>query len=765
MKWNLSIIAIGIAMTLWIVPQACGQTFTPMATDARIEKKIDSLLRLMTLEEKIGQMNQYNGSWDVTGPAPQSGGDAIKYQQIRKGEVGAMLNVLGVKNTREIQQLAVNNSRLGIPLLFGYDVIHGYQTMMPIPLGETASWDMQVLEKSARVAAVEATAAGVNWTFAPMMDVSRDARWGRVMEGAGEDPYLGAQAAVARVRGFQGPDLSLANTLAACAKHFAAYGFGEAAREYNTVEITENTLQNVVLPPFKAAAEAGVATFMNAFNEIGGVPATASTYLQRDLLKGAWGFQGFVVSDWGSIRELITHGVAADKREASRLAALGGSDMDMESSAYTTTLAQLVRDGNVPMAYVDDAARRILRVKFLLGLFDDPYRYCDEAREKQYVGAPEHVAIAREVGRKSIVLLKNEGQLLPLAKNAGSIAVIGALAADKDVPLGSWRGQAVTGSAVSLLEGIQAAVAPGVKVVYEPGYKLTTGLRSFVQDLTFAQDDGSGFKAAIKAAKNAEIVVMAIGEDCWQSGEARSQVDITLKGRQEELLREILKVNKRVVVVLMNGRPLAIPGVAEVSPAILEAWHLGSQAGNSIADVLFGDYNPAGKLPISFPRATGQAPIYYNRKSTGRPVNSENNVFWSHYTDAPNTPLYPFGYGLSYTNFQYSELKLSASEIYPSETLQVQVTLTNTGSRAGEEVAQLYVRDLVGSVTRPVKELKGFQKVLLRPGESRQLTFSLTTKDLAFFTGNREWAAEPGDFEVFVGGNSEETLKGAFKLN
>ncbi len=551
-----------LALSLAFIPGAGAQGLVNPAT----EKKIDALLAQMTLEEKVGQLNQYCSAFDVTGPAPSAGAQKVMYDQIRQGLVGSVLNVTGAEATRKMQQLAVEGSRLKIPMIFGLDVIHGYRTMFPTPLGEAASWDMAALEQSARIAATEAAAAGVHWTFAPMVDVAWDARWGRIMEGAGEDPYLGAQAAVARVRGFQGRDLAALDTIAACAKHYAAYGFSEAGRDYNTVDMSEHRLRNVVLPPFKAAAEAGVATFMNSFNEIAGIPSTGNPHLQRDILKGEWGFPGFVVSDWGSIGEMVPHGYAENLEQASRIAIAAGSDMDMESRGYVAHLASLVKAGKVDVKLVDDAVRRVLRVKFALGLFDDPYRYSDAAREKQALGNPAHAAAARDVARKSIVLLKNEGGLLPLDKGAKTIAVIGPLAADKDAPLGNWRAQAVTGSAVSLLEGIQAAVPSTTRVVHAEGVKLVTGPRNFMARSVINTTDRSGIPAAVEAARSADVVVLAIGEDAFQSGEGRSQVDIGFKGLQEELIKAVLEANKRVVVVLMTGRPLVLGWTAEKRP-------------------------------------------------------------------------------------------------------------------------------------------------------------------------------------------------------
>ncbi len=717
----------------------------------------------MTLEEKVGQLNQYSETFDLTGPPPAAGGAQERLQRIQNGRVGSMLNVSGAEATCRAQRLAVENSRLAIPMLFGLDVIHGYRTMFPIPLGEAASFDLEAIELSARVAATEAAAAGLHWTFAPMVDIARDARWGRIMEGAGEDPFLGAAVAAARVRGFQGEELHALDTIAACAKHFAAYGFIEAGREYNTVDISEHTLRNVVLPPFKAAVDAGVATVMTSFSEIGGVPATGDARLQREILKGEWGFEGFVVSDWDSIGEMTYHGVAADEGEASALAIKAGCDMDMESSAYIEHLAALVESGVVEESLVDDAVRRVLRVKFRLGLFEDPYRYCAGAREESVLLSEPHLAAACDVARKSIVLLKNDGAVLPLAKTGGSIAVIGSLAADKDSPLGSWRGRAIPDSAVSLLEGIRAAVGEGVRVSYAEGAPLVTGERSFIEELELNEDDRSGFPEAVAAAKSADVVIIAVGEEAFQSGEARSVVDLRLKGVQEDLLKAVHEANPNVVVVVMSGRPLVLTWAAGHVPAILQCWHLGSEAGHAIADVLFGDHNPSGKLPVSFPRHGGQEPLYYNHKNTGRPA-TEGDVFWSHYSDESNEPLYPFGFGLSYTTFEISEPEISSASLAMDGELVVTATVKNTGERAGAEVVQLYVRDLVGSVTRPVKELKGFARVELDPGASTTVRFTLTADDLAFYNKRERWEAEPGDFVVLVGSSSEDLKEARFTL-
>lgn len=732
--------------------------------DPEIEKKVDDLLSKMTLEEKIGQMNQYSNSFDVTGPIPTSTANLNKYNQIKSGKVGSMLNVVGTKATRKMQELAVENSRLGIPLIFGLDVIHGYKTIFPIPLGEAASWDMVAIEKSARISAIEASASGIHWTFGPMVDICRDPRWGRIMEGAGEDPYLGSQVATARVNGFQGDNLKENNTIAACAKHYAGYGFGQAGRDYNTVDISMKTLRDIVLPPFKACAEAGVATYMNSFNELFGLPATGSELLLRQILKGEWDFQGFVVSDWGSIGEMMEHGVAKDNYDAANLAVHAGSDMDMQSSAYIDNLEKLVKDGKVDGTLIDDAVRRILRIKFQLGLFDDPYLYCNEVRGETLLKHPDHIQAARDVARKSIVLLKNKKDILPLKKDISSIAVIGPLADEKDAPIGNWRAQGEKKSAVSLLEGVKNGVSSETKIYYAQGCKLVESNKfSFDSVPVINQTDRKSFEDAIEIAKKAEVVLLAVGEDAFQSGEASSRANINLPGLQHELIRKIYEVNQNIVLILMNGRPLTISWEAENLPAILETWFLGSESGNAISDVIFGDYNPSGKLPVTFPRVLGQVPIYYNHKNTGRPA-KENVKFTSKYIDVDWTPLYPFGYGLSYTEFDYLRLKIESEKISRDGYLNVSVKVKNKGKVAGTEIVQLYIRDLVGSVTRPVKELKGFRKVHLEPGKSKKVEFKISVSQLAFYGNNNEFIVEPGEFEVLVGGNSEDVLKTGFEV-
>jgi beta-glucosidase len=729
-----------------------------------LEAKVDSVLNLMTLEEKVGQLNQYNGFWEITGPTPKEGQAAKKYDDLKKGLVGSMLNVRGVKDVRALQKIAVEETRLGIPLIFGFDVIHGYKTISPIPLAESASWDMEAIKRSAAMAAEEASAVGLNWTFAPMVDVARDARWGRVMEGAGEDAFLGSKIAVARVQGFQGTDLAATNTILACAKHFAGYGFAESGRDYNTVDVSETTLQNTIFPPFKAAVDAGVRTFMNSFNELNGIPATGNRYLQRQILKGDWNFGGFVVSDWGSINEMIAHGYAKDSKQAAEIAIKAGSDMDMESSAYVGYLVELVQEGKVSEKLVDDAARRILKVKFELGLFDNPYKYCDETREKETVGSAKFQEEVLDMAKKSIVLLKNESELLPLKKAGLKIALIGALANDKTSPLGSWRIAADDESAVSVLEGLQKY--EGNKLSYVKGADVSVGRTQFVWETKINMTDKSGFPEAITAAKQADVVIMVLGEHGLQSGEGRSRSDLGLPGVQQELLETIFKANPNVVLVLNNGRPLAIPWADENIPAIVEGWHLGTQSGNAIAQVLYGDYNPSGKLPMTFPRNVGQVPIYYNYKNTGRPVmNEPESVFWSHYIDVENTPLYPFGYGLSYSKFEYSDLTLSDASFSKNGKIVVSVKVKNTGKVTGKEVVQLYIRDLIGSVTRPVKELKGFEMIELKANETKEITFNIDNKTIEFYTANNKWEAEPGDFNVFVGGSSAKTLQMNFQYS
>ena len=770
MKKIIQFVLITLLFTVQINCQNTKNVISKTMSATTINQKVDSLLGLMTLKEKIGQMNQYNGFWDVTGPSPIQGDAAKKYEHLKAGLVGSMLNVRGVKEVMAVQKIAVEETRLGIPLIIGFDVIHGYKTISPIPLAESASWDLKAIKKSAQVAASEAAASGINWTFAPMVDISRDARWGRVMEGAGEDPFLGSKIAFARVKGFQGDDLSSENTIAACAKHFAGYGLTEAGKEYNTVDVGLSTLYNTILPPFKATIEADVKTFMNSFNELNGIPATGDKFLQRDLLKGSWNFKGFVVSDWGSIGEMIPHGYAKDGKEAAKLAAIAGSDMDMESYVYVEHLETLVKEGKIDEALINDAARRILTVKYELGLFDDPYKYCDLNREKQVIGSRENNEIVLDMAKKSIVLLKNdklpnqEKKLLPLKKQGLTIALIGALANDNNSPLGSWRIAADDNTAVTVLEGLKQY--KGNSLVYKKGADLTLGETAFIHEVTINTNDKSEFNEAIAVAKKSNVVIMVLGEHGFQTGEGRSRTNLDLPGVQQELLEAIFKVNQNIVLVLNNGRPLTITWADEHIPAIVEAWHLGTQAGNAIAQVLYGDYNPSGKLPMTFPRNVGQIPIYYNYKNTGRPLAYEDKkmVFWSHYSDVENTPLYPFGYGLSYTSFEYKNLKLDKNKIPTNGEIQLSVEVSNTGKYDGEEVVQLYIRDLVGSITRPIKELKGFEKIMIKAGETKTIIFTINSEILQFYTANKKWEVEPGDFNIWIGGDSKASLKESFTV-
>lgn len=705
----------------------------------------------MTLDEKIGQLNQYNDDHEATGPLTV---DKNKADQMRKGQIGSLLNTKGTERVRYWQNIAMQ-SRLKIPLLFGQDVIHGYKTTFPIPLAEACSWDLNAIEKSARVAAVETSASGINWTFAPMVDIARDPRWGRVMEGAGEDPYLGSKIAYARIKGFQG-NLGDTNSIMACAKHFAAYGAAIGGRDYNSVDMSDVTLWNVYLPPFKAAVDAGCATFMNSFNDINGVPSTANKYLQRTVLKGLWDFKGFVVSDWGSIGEMVNHGNVANNYEAALAAITAGSDMDMESRSYKNNLAQLVKDKKVPVSLIDDAVRRILTKKFELGLFDDPYKFCNAEREQKALNDPAHTKIARDIASKSIVLLKNENHLLPLSKNTKTIAFIGPLVKEVTQNKGFWDVDVPgvdTNFIVSQWQGLQNKVGSTSNILYAKGCEIEG-------------DDTSKFAEAVDVAKQADVIVVSVGERREMTGEARSRSNLHLPGVQEELVKELLATGKPVVVLINAGRPLVFNYIADHAPAILYTWWLGSEAGNAIADVLFGDYNPSAKLVITFPRSEGQIPIYYSHFNTGRPATNDKDKFYrSAYLDESIYPKYEFGYGLSYTTFKYGNFSLNNTKMKANEQIKVSVTVTNTGNYDGEEIVQLYLRDLVGSIVRPVEELKDFKKVFLKAGESKTIDFTIDKEKLSFYNQQLKWVAEPGDFEVMIGASSRDIKwKEKFKL-
>ncbi|MGH7701229.1 MAG: glycoside hydrolase family 3 N-terminal domain-containing protein, partial [Gemmatimonadales bacterium] len=690
---SLRFAPLGALIAAAALPATGARAQTPRPA---VERRIDSILALMTLEEKLGQLN-----------LPSSLGPGLTPEQIeltRRGRVGGFLNVVGAERARAIQRVAVEESRLKIPLLLGYDVIHGYRTTFPIPLAEAATWNPELVEQAARVAAREAAAAGVNWTFAPMVDIARDPRWGRIAEGSGEDPYLGSVMAAARVRGFQGTDLAAPDAVLATTKHFAAYGGAEAGRDYNTVDVSERTLREIYLPPFKAALDAGAGSVMTAFNEIAGVPATANRWLLTTVLREEWGFDGLVVSDWTSVDELRAHGVAGSRAQAGRLALLAGTDMDMVSAIYVDSLPALVRAGRIPQATVDEAVRRVLRAKFRLGLFRDPYHGSSVERERATLLAPEHRALAREVARQAIVLLENRGGLLPLGSRVRRLALIGPLADDRPNLRGPWHGQGRAEDVVTVLEGMRRRAGTGVQVLHARGAGLT--------DTATA-----GIAEAVALARRADVAVLVLGEADTMSGEAASRAHLGLPGAQEDLLRAVHATGKPVVLVLMSGRPLVLPWATEHVPAILETWFLGTETGNAVADVLFGDVAPSGRLPVSVPWAVGQIPIYYNHKNTGRPP--AENKFTSKYLDVPVTPRYPFGYGLSYTTFAYADLRLSATGVPATGTLTVSVTVTNTGSREGAEVVQLYLQDEVASVTRPVRELKAFRRIVLKPNESR----------------------------------------------
>ena len=750
-KLPLGLAIIAIPFLCCNTPQTITKTLSPK------EKKIEELLSKMTLEEKCGQLNFVVGAI-LTGPSlqnPQNSADMDG--QIRAGQITGVFNTNGAKNIRHLQEVAVKESRLGIPLLIGADVIHGYKTVTPIPLGEAASWDLVAIEKSAAVAAAECAAAGINLTFAPMVDISRDARWGRVAEGSGEDPYLGSLIAAAKVRGYQGKNLAAAHTIAACVKHFAAYGAPEGGRDYNTVDMSERRLRETYLPPYKAAVDAGAATFMNSFNVLDGVPATGNTHLVNEILRKEWGFKGLVMSDWASIEEMIPHGVAADRNEAGIAAITAGCDMDMMAYIYSKELPKLVKAGKVDIKLVDQAVRRTLALKYDLGLFDNPYQYGDAATEANVILSKQNRAIALDIAKKSIVLLQNPNNILPLSKNTKTIALIGPLAEDKAEQNGTWAFFGEAKDVVSVADGIREKVGKDTKVLTARG-------------TDFYTMDKSGFTEATNIAKQADVIVLAVGESAVMNGEAASRSDIRLPAAQEDLVKAMMATGKPVVVLAFHGRPLDLSFLENQTPSVLACWTLGTETGHAVADVLFGDYNPSGRLPMSFPRTVGQIPIYYNYNQTGRLYGGKydepasDRVYQSKYRDVKNSPLFPFGYGLSYTTFKYSEVQLDKTEINGNESLMASITITNTGTKDGEETVQLYTRDLVGSVTRPVRELKGFQKVFLKAGESRTVSFKINTSDLAFYRRDMSWGTEPGMFQVFIGANAETTNGKTFVL-
>ena len=727
-----AVIGLGVAVTAGSAGPDHRRT---AATDAqrpfRSERVVDSLLARMTWAEKLGQLNLVSASRDRVTPEQED--------SVRKGLIGGFLNLTGAEATVAIQRTAVTESRLGIPLLLGLDVIHGYRTIFPIPLAEASTWDPELVQQSARAAAREAAAAGVNWTFAPMVDIARDPRWGRIAEGSGEDPYLGSAMAAARVRGFQGPDLRAPDAILATAKHFAAYGAAEAGRDYNTVDVSERTLREIYLAPFRAAVQAGAGSIMTSFNEIAGVPSSANRWLLTDVLRREWGFRGFVVSDWGAIDELRTHGVAATRSDAGRLAMTAGVDMDMSAGVYVADMPQVIARHAVAAAAVNEAVRRVLREKLALGLFDDPYRGVTPERERAAILTAAARALARRDAAEAIVLLKNDSNLLPLAAAARTIAVIGPLAADSADALGSWHALGRAEDMVTPLAAIRSRVSPTTRVAYARGCAI-------------ADEDTTGFAEAVAAARGADVAVLMLGEADSMSGEAASRAHLDLPGVQQRLLEAVQATGTPVALVVMSGRPLALPWAAAHVRALIQAWFLGVEAGNAVADVLFGDVAPSGKLPVSVPRAVGQVPIYYNHKNTGRPATAEH--YTSKYLDVATDPLFPFGFGLSYTTFRYGTVRLSADSIAPGDTLSVTADVTNAGPRAGDEVVQLYLRDEVASVTRPVRALAGFRRVTLQPGEKRTVRFTLGPEQLGLYNAALRWVVEPGRFDVYVGGSS-----------
>lgn len=751
-KYYLKHIAnVSLAIILAISALTSCNTSAGKGGDSEMDAFIDSLINVMTAEEKAGQLTLYTSGWDITGPVLRD--DYM--DELRAGRAGNLFNAHTVDYARNLQRIAVEETRLGIPLLFGLDVIHGYKTTFPIPLAEASSWDMDIIEKSAHLAAKEAASAGINWTYNPMVDIARDPRWGRIAEGNGEDPYLGSLIGAAKVRGIQGTDLSDPTTILACVKHFAAYGASQAGRDYHTVDMSDRELRQNFLPPYKAALDAGAATVMTSFNELDGVPASGNHYLMTEILRNEWGFDGFVVTDYTSINEMVPHGVVANLKEAAELAFNAGVQMDMQGGVYSEYIPELLAEGKIKEADLNEYVRQVLEMKYKLGLFDDPYRYLNKEREQATLYSQEMMDHSLLAGKESIVLLKNEPagraseNLLPLSKNTRSVALIGPLADNQKDMLGTWHVAGDESKVITLLEGIKKT-APNVQINYARG-------------ADFNGDNQSGFAEALAAARRSDVVIMAIGEDYTQSGEAASRSEIGLPGPQQELIEAIHALGKPVVAVVMAGRPLTIEWIDEHIPAVMNAWHLGTMSGQAIAETLFGDHNPGGKLTITFPKNVGQIPVYYNMKNTGRPFDA-NNKYTSKYLDVSNEPLYPFGYGLSYTTFEYSNLKLSSNELSNDGSITVNVTVKNIGKYEGKEVVQMYIRDMVGSVTRPVKELKGFEKISLTPGESKQVSFTISTDDLKFYTRDMSFKAEPGDFKVFVGTSSAETLEADFAL-
>jgi beta-glucosidase len=745
-----------------IVGLLLAQLSIAQTQDTKMKTFIDALMKKMTLEEKIGQLNLPGSGDIVTGQAKSS--DIGR--KIREGKVGGLFNIKSVAKIKDVQRVAVEESRLKIPLIFGMDVIHGYETVFPIPLGLSCSWDMKLIENSARIAAVEASADGINWTFSPMVDICRDARWGRIAEGNGEDAFLGSQIAKAMVKGYQGTDLKANNTIMACVKHYALYGAAEAGRDYNPSDMSHQTMYNVYFPPYKAAADAGAGSFMASFNEVDGIPATANKWLMTDVLRKQWGFKGFIVTDYTGINEMVDHGIG-DLQTVSAKALNAGIDMDMVGEGMLTTLQKSLKEGKITTAQIDAACRRILEAKYKLGLFDDPYKYCDENRAKTDVFSNEHRKIARETAVQSFVLLKNQNNILPL-KKSGTVALIGPLANNKENMPGTWAVAARFSEAISVLQGLNETMGSKVKILHARGSNLDADSlfeeRAGMFGKSLRRDNRPAevmINEAVDIANQSDVVVLTLGESAEMSGEASSRSNIDIPGVQKDLMKAILKTGKPVVLVLFTGRPLAIKWESENMPAILNVWFGGSEAGYAIADVLFGDVNPSGKLTTTWPQNVGQVPLYYAHKNTGRPLPAGKwfQKFRSNYLDVSNDPVYPFGYGLSYTSFSYSDIEVNTTSLKGNQILAATVTVTNTGKYDGKEVVQLYIRDIVGSVTRPVKELKGFQKIELKAGESKRVSFGITPEDLKFYNYDLKYDWEPGDFEIMIGPNSRDVKK------
>lgn len=757
---SLQSFAIGILLicSFTVEGQSSGQT--------KMDNFISALMKKMTLDEKIGQLNLVTPGGAVTGAVVSEDVDT----KIRNGQVGGLFGITGPDKIRRAQEIAVKNSRLHIPLIFGLDVIHGHRTIFPIPLGLSASWDTSLIKRSARIAANEATADGLNWVYSPMVDIARDPRWGRIAEGSGEDPFLGSQIAKAMVEGYQGDDLSKDSTVMACVKHYALYGAAEAGRDYNTVDMSKVRMYNEYLPPYKAAVDAGVGSVMTSFNTVDGIPASANRFLLTDVLRKQWGFRGLIVSDYTSISEMINHGFG-DLQAVSAKSLNAGMDMDMVSEGFLSTLKKSLQEGKVSLQKIEDACRKVLEAKYKLGLFDDPYRYCNDEKAKSELMSDSNLQAAREIAERSFVLLKNENKILPL-KKSGTIALIGPLADNKRNMLGTWSVSGDPEKSVTIMQGIKNVAGNEVKILYAKGANISDDTMLIKRVNVFGTEIDVDSKSpdemlneAVETANKADVVVAVLGEAADMTGESSSMSHIGLQPDQQNLLKALVKTGKPVVLVLMNGRPMTLTWEDEHVPAILDTWFGGTEAGNAVADVLFGEYNPSGKITATFPRNVGQIPIYYNHLNTGRPYHpGDSPKFKSDYLDVLNSPLYPFGFGLSYTTFSYSNISLDNSILQSGGKITASVNVTNTGTRKGKETVQMYTRQMVGSIARPVKELKGFKQITLEPGETQKVSFTLSVNDLKFYNSDLKYVAEPGDFTLFIGTNSADVKEADFKL-